>query len=446
MSARHPRLLTLVGLLCSLALIAAACGDGDSASDDTDGAADDITDADIDETTITFVATFPEAAVAPAIEAFNAEFPQVTVNYESLPFNDLNEVIRSRVGQGDATPDVYAADQPRIASLVGSDLLVDLSDDFADADELFDPSTVEVSTVDGSLYAAPVNTSMVVLYYNTELLEAAGVEAPSKDPEARWTWEELAGAAAETQEAGAQWGFQIFRVSQVFQMQPLAESLGGGPGMDTDADPHEPDFANDAWVEAMTFFAELHENGVSPRGIAVEEVPELFAAGELAFFLGTTAHHDGWAYELDGVSYGIAPHPYFTDGEPVTPTGAWSLGVNPNTDNEDAARAFVRFVTATAEGSEAWADGVGNIPANTATQVTYFESDAYSGDEVDGWTTADLIDHELNTTARNRARTPSFIEFETIIGDAFEDIRNGQPVAETLESAEELLTDSLGRR
>lgn len=425
--------------LGGLILAVSACG-GDSGSEAV-GEDGEVAEGLSGE--LNFVATFPEEAVAPAIEAWNEVNPDATVTYEELPFNDLNEVIRTRIGSGDATPDVYAADQPRIAALVEDELLLDISGDFEDAEEIFDPSTVEVSTVDDSLYAAPVNTSMVVLYYNEELLEAAGVEAPSKDPEERWTWEELREAAEEAQQAGANYGFQIFRVSQIFQMQPLAESLGGGSGMNTDTDPHEPDLTNEGWIESMEFFQELHEEGISPRGVAVEEVPELFEAGELAFFLGTTAHHDGWGCEIEGFDYGIAAHPYFEDGEPVTPTGAWSLGVNPNTENEDLARAFVRFVTATPEGSEAWAEGVGNIPANVQTREGYFEKEIYADD--DGFSTADLIDHELNNTARNRARTPLFIEFETAVGDAFEDIRNGEPVEETLQNAEESLGETRGR-
>lgn len=441
---KHVRAASL--LLVVMALLAAACGgEGSPAASSTDDG-DEADGGSGEAASLTFVATFPSSAVAPAIEAWNEANPEVTVNYEELPFGDLNEVIRSRVGSGDSTPDVYAADQPRIAALAASDLLLDLGEDYPDADSLFDPSTVEVSTVDGSLYAAPVNTSMIVLYYNEALLEAADVAPPSKDPDERLTWEALAEAAAATQDAGAAWGFQIFRVGQIYQMQPLMESLGGGSGMDTSVEPHEPDFMNDGWVEAMTFFQELHESGISPRGVAVEEIPELFAAGELAFFLGTTAHHDNWAYDLDEVEYGIAPHPYFEDGEPVTATGAWSLGVNPNTENEVVAREFVRFVTATSEGSEAWARGVGNIPANAQTQVSYFEDPIYGDDADDGFTTADLIDHELQNTARNRARTPFFVEFETILEDAFEDIRNGQPVEETLETAEELLEGTLGRR
>lgn len=280
---RNTKIIASMGVF---ALSLAACGSSDDASAPAGEADTDLS------ASISFSATFPEDAVNPAIDAFNEEYPDIQVTYEELPFNDLNDVIQTRVGSGDSTPDVYAADQPRIAGLVDDELLLDISADYEDADDLFDPSTVEVSTVDDTLYAAPVNTSSVVLYYNEELLEAGDVELPSKNPEDRMTWEALRDAAEATQDAGAKHGFQIFRVGQIFQMQPLPESLGGGSGMNTETDPHQPELTNDAWIESMQFFQDLHEDGISPRGISVEEVPELFASGDLAFFLGTTAHHD----------------------------------------------------------------------------------------------------------------------------------------------------------
>ncbi|NLS09439.1 carbohydrate ABC transporter substrate-binding protein [Nesterenkonia sp. MY13] len=132
----------------ALALTACGGGAGSEAVDEDGEVAEGLSGE------LNFVATFPEEAVTPAIEAWNEVNPDVTVNYEELPLNDLNEVIRTRIGSGDATPDVYAADQPRIAALVEDELLLDISEDFDDAEELFDPSTVEVSTVEDNLYAA----------------------------------------------------------------------------------------------------------------------------------------------------------------------------------------------------------------------------------------------------------------------------------------------------
>ncbi|NLS09438.1 extracellular solute-binding protein [Nesterenkonia sp. MY13] len=156
---------------------------------------------------------------------------------------------------------------------------------------------------------------MVVLYYNEELLEAAGVEPPSKSPDDRWTWEELREAAEATQDAGATYGFQIFRVSQIFQMQPLAESLGGGSGMNTETDPHEPDLTNDGWVESMEFFQELHEDGISPRGVAVVVISFLVPFDAVAVPLATQFREFGLANSytglvLPGVGHGLVTTVY----------------------------------------------------------------------------------------------------------------------------------------
>lgn len=52
-------------------------------------------------------------------------------------------------------------------------------------------STVEMSMIDGQLYALPYIKSKFVLYYNKDLFDAAGVAYPSDD----WTWTEFREAA-----------------------------------------------------------------------------------------------------------------------------------------------------------------------------------------------------------------------------------------------------------
>lgn len=45
------------------------------------------------------------------------------------------------------------------------------------------------------LMAAPQESSTGLLFYNKDLLDAAGIEAPGESPEDRWTWEKLVAEA-----------------------------------------------------------------------------------------------------------------------------------------------------------------------------------------------------------------------------------------------------------
>ena len=389
------------------------------------------------QTVLQFVGPEQPSAMAPVIAAFEAKHPDITVEYEAVPFNDLNNIIQARLADGGSTPDLYTADQPRIAALVDRGLLADLTDHVDALEGVVWDATIEASTIDGRLYALPISTSSQLLYYNIDLLEAAGLPLPTMDPTDRLTWETLVENGTAAQEAGAQYGLVIDQINRYYQLQPLMESAGGGSGVSPD-DPLVPDIVNDGWVKAMTFYHDIFESGLAPRGVPVEQTPDLFANGQTAYFVGGPwwlPRMDG----TDGLRFGIAPHPYFADGEAVTPTGAWSWGINPNSEDFDAALAFLSFAALDSEGALETAKGFPIPPANIAVFNTYFaENQIVEG--VDA-----LILHELEETARIRPPTRGYIQFEDILGRAFEDIRNGSEPAATLERAQSQLERAWSR-
>lgn len=426
--------------LTVVALLASACSGSTSSSSlpSTAGPASQplptasaasaaVTDPPVEAITLTFVGPEAPEAMAPVIAAFEAGHPGITVAYESVPFNDLNSIIQTRVGGGDPDPDIYTADQPRIAALVQRGLLQDITDAAGDISAIVIGSSIEASTVDGQLYALPISTSTQLLYYNKDLLDAAGIPIPSMDPADRLTWEVVKADAKKAQKGGAKYGLLWDQVNRYYQLQPLAESAGGGSGIDPN-DPLKLDITNAGWIKAMDYYGSIFADGLGPRGVPVEQTTDLFANGDVAFFVGGPwwlPKFDG----ADGLTFGVAPHPYFAGGEAVTPTGAWSWGVNPNSDKVDAAVEFIKYAALDPEGALATAQGFPLPPANKSVFDTYYAKNQV----VPGVET--LISAELADTSRIRPRSIGYIQFEEIMGQAFEDIRNGEDAKTTLESA-----------
>ena len=58
--------------------------------------------------------------------------------------------------------------------------------------------------------------------------------------------------------------------------------------------------------------------------------------------LGGTFVYDTLKSKLPTLDFGVAPHPYFAKGKPVTPTVAWHFGVNPRSTQQPAVAQFVR--------------------------------------------------------------------------------------------------------
>ena len=233
-------------------------------------------------------------------------------------------------------------------------------------------------------------------------------------------------------------GFTFDQVGRVYQLQPLTESLGGKLLSD-DGLQATGYFNSEESVEAAQFYSDLFNTwGVSPV-ISPEESPEYFNTGKVAFFVGGP-----WnlaRFQDAGVNFGIAPHPYFEGGKPVTPTGSFHFGVSRFSQHKDAAAKFVEFFTV-GEGADIWFDTWKGLPASTRL-IQAIESDpAY---EEFPQSIFRLGVNELTSSAVPRPSTPGFLEWESIANRAYEDIKNGADPRATLDQAAEEMDAQLAK-
>lgn len=394
------------------------------------------------QTTIDFLSAQNDDVFAPVIEAFEAANPDYRVVHQSVPFNDLNTAVETRIGSGDSSIDVYAADTPRVPAFATKGYLSNL-DDEAEAIEAAVPNPVEIDLVshDGSIFAYPMWTSSQLLYFNRALLDAADIAYPDPSPENRLTWEQLIADAEAAQAAGATWGFMFQQVDRYYQLQPLFESAGAGSGLTGD-ELLEPALTGEKWIETARWYGDLFESGLAPRGVTPAQTDDLFERGELAYFVGGP-----WALnrfnQVEGLDYGVAPMPYFEGGEPVTPTGAWALGINPHAADLEGARKFAAFATLTAEGSYLTTVNFALMPTNAEGFERYQGQLAEMTDKVGP--VLDIMVYEMANTAVVRPRSVGYVAFETEMNQAFGDIRNGADAAEVLEQTENRLARLLAR-
>jgi multiple sugar transport system substrate-binding protein len=360
-----------------------------------------------------------------------------------VPFDELNTAIETRVGRGDTTIDVYAADTPRIPVFAARGYLLNL-DDVRDKMKAEVPNAVEIELVShgGSIWAYPMWTSSQFMYFNRDLLAAASLPEPSGDPANRMTWEQVATNAKAAQKAGAKWGLMFQQVDRYYQLQPLFESSGAGSGL-TGGELLEPAVASEKWIATATWYASIFADEIAPRGVSPAQTDDLFARGQVAYYIGGP-----WAIAsfnaASGLNYGVAPHPYFDGGSEVTPTGAWALGINPHSTKLDAARKFAEFVTLTAEGSFLTTKNFPLIPVDVGGFEKYGEAIAAMTPKIGP--ALDIMAFEGKNTAVARPRTVGYVAFETEMNRAFSDIRNGADVKQTLESTQARLAGMLPRQ
>ena len=418
---RRPIIIVAGVLVGSLAL-AGCAGSGDSSST-ADGSG-----------SVQFVGPEDPSVFGPVISAFEDKHPDITVDYTQIPFDTYATTLQQRLAAEDDTIDVFAVDQPNLAQIAAQGFLEDLTDLSDEARAATSEAQYGINVYEDKMYALPVWNSTQMLFYNKDILEAAGVEAPSVDPAERWTWDQVMDAGTRAQAAGTESGLLLEQVEAYYQLQPLVESLGGGSGITGD-DMLTADVTTEEWAQAMTWYGETFSSELSPRGVGGFQTSAVFSDQKTAFFVGGPWDIGTFA-ENATFDWGIAPHPYFTGGEAVTPTGSWSWGVNTASPDKEAARTFLEYVALDPEGNLTSTETQTIIPANTEAASRYLPTlEALGGDHSAG--AADLITYEIDNTAVARPVSIGYVQFESLMNKAFADIRNGSDPKERLAQAQE---------
>lgn len=424
-----------------------------------------VAKAQDDEVVLNFVwrSDAQSEAMVPVIEEFEATHPGVRVNLEGYPFRQLFETIEIRMQASSPDIDILAVDSPLTSSYTVRGFLHPLNDYFSEEEiaNTWVEAAVGAGSWDGQFMSAPVNNSTQFLYFNRRYFEEQGVEPPPAlvpgaggSPElieevtgSRWTWDQIADAAQQltldTDDDGRTdvWGFHFHQVNRPYQILALPESLEQ-PSVSEDGLTTDGYLNSEKWIQAATFYRDLFNTlEVSPTGVASEQSSELFSSGGAAMYLATASQMPLFL-EVSDLDFGMAAHPYFEEGRVATPTGSWHVGVSAFSEHKDEAAEFVKFLTASSEGSQIWYDAYGDFPATqelldfieTSEETSEFPDSAYR-----------LAVHEARNTAVPRPQTPGYLEFEDILSTTLEDIRNGAEPEQALNAAVERIDRGLER-
>ena len=119
------------------------------------------------------------------VTEFNEANPAINLNVEVVSWNDISTVVNTRISNGEA-PDILNIDV--FADYQADDLLLPIQDVVSEEtySKMYD-AFLEQSEIDGTVWAVPDLASARALYYNKDILEAAGVEVPT-------AWDELTAA------------------------------------------------------------------------------------------------------------------------------------------------------------------------------------------------------------------------------------------------------------
>jgi multiple sugar transport system substrate-binding protein len=296
-----------------------------------------------------------------AIEAFNEEYPNITVNSTFLTFPEFWEK-RQTEAAGGGLPDVMQFDYSYLRQYSENGLLLDLDPYLGNIIETkpLDDKILKIGVVDDTTYAIPTSTNAWGMYTNPVLLEQAGVDefaGGSWDDYTEWMGE-VTDAAGGQFYGGADYTGRI----QNFELQLRSEGKNlfnedGTAGFDEKR-------LKKFWEEGQDI-----RDGIGIPEQTVEELKPLggFDSAKTASELTWDNFGAGYLANL-GASYTelglVAP--------PVTKEGAKDLYLKPsmlhaisaNTKHPEAAATLVNFLINSPESGKIFGTNRG-IPASS---------------------------------------------------------------------------------
>jgi len=355
---------TVPGLagIAALALVLAACGD-DSGDSDTDS--DSNTDSTSIEAELTWWDTSDPDNEAPAydtlIDKFNEEYPDITINHETVPFDQTQNKFKTAADSGSGAPDILRAEvawTPEFASL---GYLYALDGTAPLEDNSYAETPLSSNVYDGSTYGVPQVTDTLGLMYNKALFEKAGL-----DPEAPpTTWDEVKTAAEALKSKGKVDG--IYINSGGYFLLPFLY----GEGADiVDADAQSITVNSPEAAAGIQTAQDLVKSRAAVKPVANDPygtMMTLFKEGKVAMIINGPWEVAGIADDpkFGGIeNLGVAPVPAGSAGQGA-PVGGHNYVVWSGMDEAkaDAAIAFINFMSS-AESEAFIADELGLLPGN----------------------------------------------------------------------------------
>ena len=291
-------------------------------------------------------AAYSEADVRNMTADFEAANAGIKVNLEFVPYEALHDKIIAAQGAGGGGYDVVLFDVIWPAEFATKGFLLDVTDRVpADLDnQIFDGAWTTV-VYDGHKYGMPWILDTKYLFYNTDMLSAAGFSAPPA------TWPELVEQAKVIKEKGIVEYPIVWSWSQSEAMicdYALLTSAFGGSFL-TDG---KPSFQSGGSLQAVEFMKDTLDQGLTnPSSLEYleEDVRRVFSNGEAAFALNWTymnvLANDPKESKIAG-KVGIVPAPGVQGLSAVSAVnGSMGLGITSNSTHPDEAWKFIVALT-----------------------------------------------------------------------------------------------------
>jgi multiple sugar transport system substrate-binding protein len=300
-----------------------------------------------------------EATLTAMVDAFEVANPLIKVEVETLGYADYFTQLATRVAGGQA-PDVFELNIENFRAYADKGAIAELDLSKFDISKI-QPTTLKAFQIGTKQYGLPTKFSNVVLIYNKDLFDQAGVAYPTSS----WTWAEELAAAQKIRALGTDI-YGVFRPIQTWEFYKTVVQNGGSM-MNADQSAFTLNSAQN--VEALEIMiARINTTNVTPTTEQLGGMGDwdLFKSGRLGMIVtGIWAFNDfatncDFAWDI-AVEPGIKNHAthFFSD----------AVVVSKDSKVIAAATAFAAFLSGSPEAALLRANANWDLPVALTDEV-----------------------------------------------------------------------------
>ncbi|MEO8261686.1 MAG: sugar ABC transporter substrate-binding protein [Pseudolysinimonas sp.] len=330
------------GLIAGATMVAmAGCSTGGS-----DGADGDVTI----EFAQWWEPELPEGAFRDLMDKFEAENPGIKVDLLSGPYASTKEQLFAGAASGTMS-DVVGLDGAWVSDFAKQGAIADLTALMAEQG-MDDSDLASQIQIDGATYMIPVVNFVYPMFTNTDLLAAAGVDAPPA------TRSEFTAAAQAITAGGAASGWVLplsLEAPNGIQNDVMSWNWASGGSMLT-AD-GKPDLTNDSVKSTIDYVKSLWDDGViAPGSFTMKEQDKVeeFTNGRVGMMIDSLSHINLIQENNPDLNFTISAIPAEDgyDGARGIPYASWGIGVSDSSEHKAEALKLVQFLMSTDINSE----------------------------------------------------------------------------------------------
>jgi len=294
------------------------------------------------------------------VNEFNSSQDKIEVTANYIPFADFKKQLSIGVAS-EELPDIVIIDNPDHASYAKMGIFADLSDKLASWPDLaqYFEGPLNSCKQDGKLYGVPFGSNCLALYYNEDMLNAAGCAVPT-------TWDELKDVALKTT-TGNVTGLGISAPQNeegTFQFMPFLWSTGATSF----------EIGTENGIKALQLYKDLIDSGAMSKEVinwTQGDCMNQFISGNLAMMINGPWQVPTMRKEAPDLKWNVALIPM--DGQYASVLGGENFGII-NNENVDMSLEFVKFA-ASADKVISYIDKFGYIASRKDVAAQQFPDD-----------------------------------------------------------------------